>query len=178
MSRRRRLGFFIGILGILGMLMLCASLAAQLATTIPHDPGVRGGTAGAGDAIAALTAGQSQFFVAGKDEFEEADPVPEGLGPRFNLDSCGGCHSQPATGGTSPAINPEVAIATASGALNQVPFFVQQNGQVTNSGFKLLFGTATLTWTLALANAAVAAILIFGGVLLFSRAEKTSMDTV
>jgi hypothetical protein len=29
-----------------------------------------------------------------------------------------------------------------------------------------------------LSNAAVAAILLLGGVLLFSRAEKTSMDTV
>jgi homopolymeric O-antigen transport system permease protein len=42
----------------------------------------------------------------------------------------------------------------------------------------LLFGQATLSWALVLANAALTAILIFGGILLFSRAEKTSMDTV
>ena len=34
----------------------------------------------------------------------------------MNLDSCGGCHSQPAIGGTSPAVNPQVAFATAGGA--------------------------------------------------------------
>ena len=41
-----------------------------------------------------------------------------------------------------------------------------------------VFGQATLSWALVLSNAAVAAILLLGGVLLFSRAEKTSMDTV
>ena len=41
-----------------------------------------------------------------------------GLGPRFNLDSCGGCHSQPAIGGTSPAVNPQVAVANKNGASN------------------------------------------------------------
>jgi len=41
-----------------------------------------------------------------------------------------------------------------------------------------VFGQATLSWALVLSNAAVAAVLLLGGVLLFSRAEKTSMDTV
>ena len=36
----------------------------------------------------------------------------DGLGPTMNLDSCGGCHAQPAAGGTSPAVNPQVALAT------------------------------------------------------------------
>ena len=133
MSRRRRLGFFTGILG---MLMLCASLAAQLAPTVPRDPGVRGGPEGAGAPIAGLTAGQRQFFVAGSGEFEEAETVQEGLGPRFNLDSCGGCHAQPALGGTSPAINPEFAMATAAGAQNLVPDFVRSDGPVREARFK------------------------------------------
>ena len=30
---------------------------------------------------------------------------------RMNLDSCGGCHAQPAIGGSSPAVNPQVAFA-------------------------------------------------------------------
>jgi lipopolysaccharide transport system permease protein len=42
----------------------------------------------------------------------------------------------------------------------------------------LLFGQGTLSWPLVIANAAVTVLLVFGGVLLFSRAEKTSMDTV
>ena len=54
------------------------------------DPGVRGGLAGAGGPINGLTARQLEFFQTGKDEFEEADGVAEGLGPRMNLDSCAG----------------------------------------------------------------------------------------
>lgn len=46
-------------------------------------------------------------------------------------------------------------------------------------GFRwLVFGQATLSWALVFSNAAVAAILLLSGILLFSRAEKTSMDTV
>ena len=33
-----------------------------------------------------------------------------GLGPRFNLDSCAGCHIEPAVGGSSPAINPQIEV--------------------------------------------------------------------
>jgi hypothetical protein len=28
----------------------------------------------------------------GKEDFERAPDVPDGLGPRINLDGCGGCH--------------------------------------------------------------------------------------
>src|SRR5262249_55818802 len=38
----------------------------------------------------------------------------EGLGPRFNLNSCVGCHAQPAAGGSSPSVNPQVSVAPAS----------------------------------------------------------------
>ena len=48
----------------------------------------------------------------------EAEGVSDGLGPRFNLDGCAGCHMQPTVGGTSPAVNPQVAVATAFGARN------------------------------------------------------------
>src|SRR5262249_41165629 len=54
----------------------------------------------------------------------------DGLGPRFNLDSCVGCHLQPAPGGSSPAVNPQVTIATAFGANNVVPSFVRPRGPV------------------------------------------------
>src|SRR5437773_2373327 len=101
-----------------------------------HDPGVRGGDAGAGAPLAGLTAGQQRFFDAGKADFQEEETVPDGLGDRFNLDSCGGCHTQPDIGGTSPAINPEVAVATKAGAMNQIPFFVQSNGPAREARFK------------------------------------------
>jgi CxxC motif-containing protein (DUF1111 family) len=58
-----------------------------------------------------------------------------GLGPRFNLNSCAGCHAQPAVGGTSPAVNPQVEVATLAGARNVVPWFVARNGPVREARF-------------------------------------------
>src|SRR2546425_8515279 len=63
------------------------------------DPGVRPGAAGAGGFLEGLTPQEQKFFQAGLADFEEVEGVGDGLGPRFNLDSCGGCHIQPATGG-------------------------------------------------------------------------------
>src|SRR5258708_20257822 len=48
--------------------------------------------------------------------FRSAEEVADGLGPTMNLGSCGACHLQPAVGGTSPAVNPQVAFAKAEGA--------------------------------------------------------------
>src|SRR5262245_26463040 len=50
------------------------------------DPGPRGGAPGAGGAIPGLSSDEQNFFTAAKDVFNEVDGVPEGLGPRFNLD--------------------------------------------------------------------------------------------
>jgi CxxC motif-containing protein (DUF1111 family) len=103
---------------------------ADVAVNTARDPGVRGGDAGAGGHLGALTANQIRFFAQGKTEFEAAEEVDEGLGPRMNLDSCGGCHSQPATGGTSPAVNPQVAFARKNGGVDSVPPFILLNGPV------------------------------------------------
>src|SRR6516165_1699873 len=69
-----------------------------------QDPGVRGGAAGAGGYIAGLSLQQQSLFSAAKGRFTKVDGVSDGLGPRFNLDSCAGCHAQPAVGGTSPLV--------------------------------------------------------------------------
>jgi CxxC motif-containing protein (DUF1111 family) len=61
--------------------------------------------------------------------------VSLGLGPRFNLDSCAGCHAQPAVGGTSPSTNPQIAAAKANGANNKVPNFISKNGPVREARF-------------------------------------------
>src|SRR5215468_10744512 len=95
-----------------------------------RDPGVRGGTAGAGDPLAGLTTPELAIFKAGKDDFEDVENVADGLGPMMNLDSCVGCHAQPAVGGTSPAVNPQVAFATKMNATNTVPSFITSNGPV------------------------------------------------
>jgi CxxC motif-containing protein (DUF1111 family) len=75
------------------------------------------------------------FNKFGLPDFREEEGVAQGLGPRFNLDSCAGCHSQPAVGGTSPFVNPQVAAATKNGATNKVPFFVHPNGPVREARF-------------------------------------------
>jgi len=101
--------------------MLCA-FAFVFATVVmadnsPADPGPRGGNAGAGGPIANLTVKEAKFFDVGLDEFGEIQSVTgsvagteEGLGPRFNSNSCVSCHAHPAGGGTSPATNPQVSV--------------------------------------------------------------------
>jgi len=101
-----------------------------------RDPGVRGGPAGAGGPIYGLTPRQSDFFTDGKADFEEVEAVAAGLGPRMNLDSCAGCHAQPATGGTSPFVNPQVAFASTDGGTDRVPFFMTLYGPVREARFK------------------------------------------
>ena len=119
---------------------LSGSTLAQVTTldfqSSVKDPGVRGGPPGAGGALPGLTTAQFAFFENGLEDFAAAEGVGDGLGPRFNLDSCGGCHAQPATGGTSPAVNPQVAIATAFGARNVVPSFIRPNGPIREARFQ------------------------------------------
>jgi CxxC motif-containing protein (DUF1111 family) len=100
-----------------------------------RDPGPRGGAAGAGAPIAGLTRAELAFFNAGKDDFEEEEEVADGLGPTMNLGSCAGCHLQPAVGGTSPAVNPQVEFAKAEGATNAVPSFITPKGPVREARF-------------------------------------------
>ena len=102
---------------------------------VARDPGLRGGAPDAGGPLFGLTANQRAFFDQGKDDFEEVEEVADGLGPTMNLDSCGGCHAQPATGGSSPALNPQVAFATKNGADNKLPSFIRANGPVREARF-------------------------------------------
>src|SRR4051794_1747597 len=101
----------------------------------PTDPGVRGGDPGAGGALPGLSDVERQYFDVAKEVFQEVDAGPDGLGPRFNLDSCSGCHSQPTIGGTSPATNPQVAVATLMGAKNVVPSFITAYGPIREARF-------------------------------------------
>jgi CxxC motif-containing protein (DUF1111 family) len=100
-----------------------------------RDPGARDGAASAGAPIAGLSTTELAFFNAGKSEFEEDEDIHDGLGPSMNLGSCSGCHLQPAVGGTSPRVNPQVAFATASGAHNAVPSFITPMGPVREARF-------------------------------------------
>lgn len=114
------------------------------------DPGVRGGPAGAGAPLASVAANNPaailDFFNVSKDRFEEVDSVKgtlagedgKGLGPRYNSRSCAACHAQPAIGGTSPNINPQVGDASADGATNVIPSFITINGPVREARFVFL----------------------------------------
>jgi CxxC motif-containing protein (DUF1111 family) len=113
------------------------------------DPGVRHGAAGAGGALPSVAAnnpaGSQAFFNDALATFKEVDSVSGtiesgvGLGPRFNSRSCASCHANPAPGGSSPAINPQVVDAMADGARNTVPSFITSNGPVREVRFPFFF---------------------------------------
>jgi CxxC motif-containing protein (DUF1111 family) len=97
-----------------------------------------GGAPNAGGPIKGLTQGELDFFnIQATPDFIQVEDVPNnGLGPRFNLDSCGGCHVQPAMGGSSPAINPQVArAATLAPSPNQIPAFLSLTGPIREARF-------------------------------------------
>jgi len=120
-------------------LALLVSIPALIVATEPsRDPGPRQGPPAAGAPLAGLASGQLAAFIDGRDDFNAAHSVDgsiegadaTGLGPTFNLESCGGCHAAPDAGGASPAINPQIASATAAGGRNLVPSFLSTNGPV------------------------------------------------
>jgi len=110
-------------------------IASSQFTFNASDPGVRGGAAGAGKPFVNLTSNQRAFFDSGAADFAAAEEVDEGLGPRMNLDSCGGCHMQPALGGSSPFVNPQFAFAKKNGGTDTVPSFIRENGPVREARF-------------------------------------------
>src|SRR6202008_2000461 len=137
-------------LAILATFLFPAMALAQ------SDPGVRSTTGvNAGQPLASVSASPNDlaFFQTGLAQFSEHQTVTgdnPGLGPRFNLDSCGACHSQPAPGGTSPASaifpnigpNPQsqvIANGVVNGSTNTVPFFVLANGPVREARFPFFF---------------------------------------
>src|SRR6516162_7483805 len=126
--------------GILAVTLLTCACALSQTRSTPVDPGVRGGPAGAGGPLPGLTSDETAFFQDGQSRFGEIEVVQggshTGLGPRFNSNQCLSCHSQPNMGGTSPAQNPLIAVATLSGAKNTVPWFIAPNGPVREARFK------------------------------------------
>jgi CxxC motif-containing protein (DUF1111 family) len=138
----QRIVLLVTLIGLAGM-SSANNVLSQLGTFTAKDPGVRTGGAGAGGMLPNLSNLEQQVFGIGKEAFEEVASVqgtlPDteaGLGPRFNLDSCAGCHAQPATGGSSPALNPQVDVAKKAGAVNDVPSFIQKDGPVREVRFK------------------------------------------
>jgi hypothetical protein len=103
----------------------------------------------AGGPLPGLTDDEQKLFTASTAAFMEADSVKggfvspvfgveqsAGLGPRFNMVSCAGCHAQPAAGGTSPFRNPQIDAAADAGARNIIPAFITLTGPVREVRFK------------------------------------------
>lgn len=138
MTTRRRI-----VLRAFGAFVLSAIFglrASAQKVKVPMDPGVRSGASGAGNPLPGLTADETAFFRDGLTRFAEIEVVTggtnNGLGPRFNSNQCLSCHSQPAAGGSTPARNPLIAVATLNGARNVVPWFITPNGPVREARFK------------------------------------------
>ncbi|HSS96984.1 MAG TPA: hypothetical protein VLK33_08140, partial [Terriglobales bacterium] len=96
------------------VVFLLAALFCAAAAVAQTDPGVQTASRGTGAALSTVLAddkpGILSFFNDGLTRFQEVDAVAgNGLGPRFNSNSCSSCHAQPAIGGTGPAMNPEFA---------------------------------------------------------------------
>jgi CxxC motif-containing protein (DUF1111 family) len=131
--------------------------AGSAATFGQTDPGVRPGAIN-GQPNATQTTPQPlpsvansnalAFFNDGLDRFQEVDTVTgdhPGLGPRFNLNSCSGCHAQPAVGGTGPAINPQFTAISSGMASSQdtLPSFITANGPTREARFPFFFNGST-----------------------------------
>jgi CxxC motif-containing protein (DUF1111 family) len=143
-----------------------AGVAIAFSQRAVHDPGPRSGPAAAGAVLGpdgaipaagatgfypTLNAAEQAAFANGVAQFVEVEGVPGqppgtgngGLGPGFNSNSCGSCHSQPAILGSSPGPgspqvpqpNPQIAAAAAMGATNVIPSFITATGPVREARF-------------------------------------------
>lgn len=131
------------------LVVVCLTLLAAVPPAFAQtDPGVRSpGSPAAGGPLASVAANNPltilNFFSDAKDRFEEVDSVAgsisgelgKGLGPRFNSRGCARCHAFPATGGTSPSVNPQITDAGADGAVNLPPSFITLSGPVREARF-------------------------------------------
>ena len=116
---------------------------SQIGRFAARDPGVRGGPNAAGSMLPGLSPLEQQVFGASKEAFQEVGSVQgtipnteAGLGPRFNLDNCAGCHAQPDIGGSSPRVNPQIDVAKKEGATNEIPPFITKDGPIREARFK------------------------------------------
>jgi CxxC motif-containing protein (DUF1111 family) len=120
-----------------------AGIIVAMSQRAPHDLGLRPGAAGAGGYYPTLNPTEQAAFTNGIAQFVQDEGVPDvppgsgngGLGPGFNSTSCGSCHAQPATLGTSPAVNPQIAAAAEMNAKNTIPSFILPNGPVREARF-------------------------------------------
>ena len=125
----------------IGAVSLCLLSAggSQAVLGQPSDPRIRHAATDNGPPAPMPGLGQDEmeYFSDGLARFSIVEVVSgavagqgNGLGPRFNSDSCLSCHAQPNAGGSSPAANPLMNIAAAYGASNSIPWFLTANGPI------------------------------------------------
>jgi len=127
-----------------------AALLAAGAAFAQTDPGVQGANRGTGAALPSVLANDNPgilaFFNDGRSRFQDVESVSNsptgnnGLGPRFNSNSCVSCHAQPAVGGSGPAVNPQAKF-TSDGVAprDTTPFFITANGPTREARFPFFF---------------------------------------
>src|SRR5947199_2098391 len=134
----------------LAFALLAVVLLLSAISLAQTDPGVQSGSRGTGAALSSVLAddntGILAFFNDGLDRFQEVESVSggasNGLGPRFNSNSCSSCHAQPAVGGTGAAVNPQFAFAGSSVApKDATPFFITANGPTREARFPFFFNS-------------------------------------
>jgi CxxC motif-containing protein (DUF1111 family) len=111
------------------------------------DPGVQSANRGTGATIITSDPnGFLAFFTDGQKRFNDVESVSNsptnnnGLGPRFNSNSCSSCHAQPVEGGTGAAVNPQFTFAGSSVApKDSTPYFVTANGPTREARFPFFF---------------------------------------
>ena len=127
----RRIGLVFLALGCAILLSGFAAHASDDSSGPAQDPGVRTGPSQTGKPLAGLTAGELSFFTRyALPTFNEVETVAQGLGPRFNANSCAACHAYPVVGGSSPATNPLVVAAANVAPGNTLPPFLTLNSPI------------------------------------------------
>jgi CxxC motif-containing protein (DUF1111 family) len=128
-------------LSALLLLIVCSSALTQ-GQFSAKDPGARPGASNAGMPFQSLNSDQMAYFSDGQQRFLEVESVTgtitpnSGLGPGFNSNQCASCHAQPAIGGSSPAVNPQIGVANLNGATNVIPSFITLDGPTREARFK------------------------------------------
>jgi CxxC motif-containing protein (DUF1111 family) len=117
-----------------------------------QDPGVQSADRNTGAGVASLSTadGSEQFFQNGLTRFEQVETVSNsanvGLGPRFNSVSCVSCHSQPAVGGSGPAVNPQFTFTNGPPPRvapdNTTPYFITADGPTREARFPFFFDSS------------------------------------
>jgi hypothetical protein len=122
------------------------------------DPGIRTGSPTAGGLSSGLSTDEVNFANAGLNSFTGAwsvtgsilgEPFP-GLGPYYDANACGVCHSYPAPGGSSPLPNDEYTQATIDGATNNIVLapFITSSGP-TRIPYQISTGQIGRLWSIA-----------------------------